>query len=104
MLRIETMVLMGTDMPLSAIREQIRAALDIVVQLNRFADGSRRVTHIAEVTAIDPQSGRLVVEDIFSYRSAKAGSDRGQFRFSGYIPSFIDELLNADEAGLDVFF
>ena len=57
MLRLETMVLSGADMPVSAIREQINSAVDIVVQLSRFPDGSRRVTHVSEVCGIE-QTGQ----------------------------------------------
>ena len=50
--RLETMVLMGVDMPVSAIRMQIAAALDIIVHLGRLRDGSRRVLNISEVDKI----------------------------------------------------
>src|SRR6201996_2525037 len=56
--RIETMVLMaGLDLPVSAIREQISSAIDIVVQQTRFACGTRKITHISEVTGVE--SGRI---------------------------------------------
>src|ERR1700716_489556 len=56
--RLETMVLMaGLDLPVSAIREQIASAIDIVVQQTRFACGTRKVTHICEVTGVE--SGRI---------------------------------------------
>jgi len=62
--RLETMSLMGgLDLPLSAVREQLASALDLVVQVARCSDGSRRVVAVAEVTD-DPESpdrARLVV-------------------------------------------
>jgi pilus assembly protein CpaF len=54
--RLEVMVLSGTDMPVTAIRQQITAAVDIVVQLSRLNDGSRRVTSVAEVVGVDEAS------------------------------------------------
>src|ERR1041384_2736896 len=52
--RLETMVLMaGMDLPVRAVREQIASAVDIIVQLSRFKDGTRRITHITEVTGME---------------------------------------------------
>lgn len=105
MLRLETMVLMGTDMPVSAIREQIKAAIHIVVQLNRFPDGSRRITHISEVTGIDEEHGNIIVQDIFVYHLTEQGNfATGKHILTGYIPSFIDELLNKKVLAVDSFF
>ena len=66
MKRLETLVLMAVDMPVRAIREQIHTAVDIVVQVARFADGRRRVTRIGEVTEIDPETHQLCLEDIYT--------------------------------------
>ena len=52
--RLETLVLMaGMDLPLRAIREQIASAVDVVVQLTRLRDGTRRVTHVTEVQGME---------------------------------------------------
>lgn len=51
--RIETMILMGSDMPLPAIRKQIASSIDIIIQLGRLRDRSRRVTEITEVLSCD---------------------------------------------------
>ena len=52
--RLETLVLMaGMDLPLRAIREQIASAIDVVVQLSRLADGTRRITHVTEVQSME---------------------------------------------------
>ena len=55
LMRVETMVLMAVEMPVRAIREQIVAALNIIVQIARMPNGGRRVTHITEVLGIDPE-------------------------------------------------
>ena len=64
MSRLEVLVLMaGMDLPLRAIREQIASAVDVVVQLNRLGDGSRRVTHITEVVGMEGDT--ITLQDIF---------------------------------------
>ena len=105
MLRIETMVLMGTSMPTSAIRDQIAAAVDVVVQLNRFPDGTRCVTHISEVIGIDEDTGDVLVEDIFVYQLPGDGQfGGGEHIHTGYIPSFIEEMLVKGVVTLENFF
>lgn len=104
MLRLETMVLMGTSMPVSAIREQIRAAVHIVVQLNRFPDGARRVTRVSEVTGIDETLGNITVADIYEYVPGRGGEfGMGKNKHTGYIPTFMDELLFKNLIDLDKF-
>ena len=51
--RLETMVLMGCDMPLSAIRAQIASAIDIMVHLGRVRDGSRKVLEITQISGFE---------------------------------------------------
>ena len=57
--RLETMVLMGMDMPLPAIRQQIASAIDLIVHIGRWKDGSRKVLEIAELRGIDRGEIRL---------------------------------------------
>lgn len=102
-LRLETMVLMGVDMPVKAIREQIVAAVSLIVQLTRFPDGRRCVTHISEVIGIDENTDEVIVEDIFRYHdSADEGLDN--FKHTGYMPGFVDELLKESNSSLGSFF
>jgi pilus assembly protein CpaF len=64
--RLETMVLMaGFELPARAIREQIASALDLIVQVERFRDGSRRVSHVTEV--IGMEGDIITLQDIFVY-------------------------------------
>ena len=95
--RLETMVLMaGMDLPIRAIRDQIASAIDIVVQQDRFSDGSRRITAVTEVVGID-EDGRLILEDIFKFNQrgiAEDGHVLGETILTGYIPSFIPDLVN----------
>lgn len=94
--RLETMIMMaGMDLPLNAIREQIASAVDILIQQSRFSCGSRKITHITEVTGIE--SGKIQLQDI--YKFDKTGFDpdsqktKGYFSATGLIPTFLQELL-----------
>ena len=68
--RLETMVLMGADLPLDAIRSQIASALDIMVHLGRLKDGSRKVLSIVEIGGYE--NGKVGQEVLFSYDRKKA--------------------------------
>jgi pilus assembly protein CpaF len=93
--RLETMVLMaGMDLPLVAIREQITSAVDIIVQQNRFACGSRLVTSITEITGME--SGKIQVQELFRFHNqgygAGGGKVQGYFTGCDMVPGFYEEL------------
>jgi pilus assembly protein CpaF len=96
--RLETLILMaGMDLPLSAIRDQISSAVDIIVQQTRFSCGSRKVTSITEITGME--SGKLQLQEIFRFHSQGYANDaQGQARIQGHftacdmVPTFLDEL------------
>jgi len=94
--RLETMVLMsGMDLPVSAIRHQIVSAIDLIVHQERFSDGSRRITDIAEVPRLDDH-GRFIVEPVFAFRRKgldEHGTVLGEIATTGYIPTFIPDLV-----------
>jgi len=99
--RLEVMVMMsGMDLPVQAIREQIASAVDLVVQQTRFADGSRKIVNISEVTGVE---GSIVqMQDIFRYRQQgfdENGRVRGTFESTGRVPEFYEELR---ERGVNV--
>jgi pilus assembly protein CpaF len=105
--RLETMVLMsGMELPVRAIRDQIAAAVDVIIQQARLADGSRRVTHVTEVLEVD-EEGRIRTEDVFVFRQHGVGPDgkvSGELMPTGYLPSFVDELRRRGvEVGTDLF-
>ncbi|MBR0567417.1 Flp pilus assembly complex ATPase component TadA [Azoarcus sp. L1K30] len=105
--RLETMVLMaGMDLPLSAIREQIASAVDIVIQQSRFACGSRIVTSVAEITGIE--SGKIQMQELFRFHNegygAADGKVKGLFTGCGIVPSFYDELrATGRELDIEIF-
>lgn len=76
MLRLETMILMGYDMPVMAIRQHIAAAIDIVVHLGRLRDNSRRVLEICEVTGVE--DGEIKMQTIFKFQ--EASEEQGQVK------------------------
>ena len=82
--RLETLVLMGMDIPLLAVRNQIASAIDIVVQLGRLRDKSRKVLEVAEVTGV--KNGEIILHPI--YKFVETGTDEhgkinGELKFSG---------------------
>ena len=92
--RIENMVMMaGFDLPIRAIREQISAALHMVVQLARFADGRRRITQVTEITGREGET--IVMQDIFSFEQEgidDKGNVIGRLEPTGIVPSFTDQF------------
>jgi len=92
--RLETLVMMaGMDLPAKAIREQISNAVHIIVQQSRLQDGSRKVTHITEVSGM--QGEVVTMQDIFLYRQDGLDKNRkvvGKHVASGFIPKFIDKI------------
>lgn len=94
--RLEVMVLMsGMDLPVSAIREQIASAVDIIVQQTRFPCGSRKITKISEVVGIE--SGTIQLQDIFEFKQQGYDDNRkvkGEFSSCGFIPTFYEDLTN----------
>lgn len=67
--RLETMILMGTDMPLRAIRKQIASSIDIIIQLGRLRDHSRRVLEITELVSCEADEYRL--NPLFVFRETE---------------------------------
>jgi pilus assembly protein CpaF len=92
--RLETMVLMsGYDLPLRAIRQQIAAALDLVVHLERLRDGSRKVVSITEVQRME--SDVITLQELFHFRVEPVGPGRsvvGQLVGTGLRPTFLEKF------------
>ena len=103
MMRIETMVLMAVEMPVRAIREQIVAALDIVVQISRLPNGDRKITHISEIVGIDPDTSQIITEDIFVRSIRGPQGAEAEMRHTGYIPRFTEELILHGFLGIEAF-
>ena len=91
--RIETMVLMaGMELPLKAIREQVAAAIELVVHLERLKDGSRKIVKVSEVQ--DMESDTIVMQDLFLFRQSgyKNGIVKGKLVPTGLRPRFLEKF------------
>jgi pilus assembly protein CpaF len=96
--RLETLVLTaGVELPLRAIREQVASAFDVLVQIERLVDGSRRVTHVTEVLGME--SDVITLQDIFIAKppdedAAATGAHRllGPLACTGLKPHFLEKL------------
>lgn len=92
--RLETMTLMaGFELPVVAIRKQISAAIDLIVYLTRFPDGTRKVTQISEVAGMESEV--ITLTDIFQFQQTGTdpeGRPLGQFRPTGLRPMFAPRL------------
>ncbi len=99
--RLEVMVLMaGMDLPITAIRQQISSAVDIIVQQSRLSDGSRKVTHVSEVTGME--NGVIQLQDLFLFKQQGYDAEHrvaGEFTPTGRVPEFYEDLASR---GLDV--
>jgi len=94
--RLEVLVLMaGMDLPVVAIREQVSAAVDLIIQQSRFPCGSRKITKITEVVGVE--SGTVQLQDIYKYQQRgldENGRVSGNFMATGAIPTFYEDLRN----------
>lgn len=101
MTRLETMVLMaGIDFPIQAIRQQIAGAIDVVVQIGRLRDGTRRIVQICEVGRV--VGDEIEVTPIFDFDHSpgvdSSGGVLGRLEPTGYRPRFVDHIK---EMGID---
>ncbi|HEY4930559.1 MAG TPA: CpaF family protein [Terriglobales bacterium] len=95
--RIETMSLMANlSLPEKALRNQIASAIHIIVQVSRMSDGTRRVTHVTEVTGTN---GDIIsLQDVFLFEKRGLGPEGhvlGRFYSTGIVPKFSEKLQNA---------
>jgi hypothetical protein len=76
----------GIDFPMRAIRQQLSRALDLIVQIERFNDGARRITSITEVQRMEGDT--VTLQDIFEYRLDKdSGDGSGKLAYTGLRPT-----------------
>ena len=95
--RLEVMVMMaGMDLPMMVVREQISSAIDLIIHQRRFPCGSRKITHVSEITGIE--SGTIQTQDLFVFRARDQGGPggkvRGEFTATGAVPEFYEELAD----------
>ncbi|MBI5033914.1 MAG: CpaF family protein [Chloroflexi bacterium] len=95
--RLETMVLMaGVELPLRAIREQIAGAVDVIIQISRMRDGTRKIVEVTEVQGMEGDV--LVTQEIFKFENAgvKDGKILGKLKPTGIRPKFMEKVETAN--------
>ena len=104
--RLETMVLMGEmEIPVSAIREYIHNAIDLVVQIERLSDGKRKITSISEIVGL--KNGEIELQEIFAFRKkglTPSGEVNGEFILYNYIPKVYDQIKCHGVSDIDDIF
>ena len=94
--RLEVMVGMANaNMGMRSIRAQITGAIDLMVQVTRFSDGSRKITYITELVGLEGE--QVTMQDIFTFEKkgvAENGKVLGRFRATGVRPKFYEKLLS----------
>ncbi|SRR6056297_1485074 len=98
-MRLEVLVQMAADLPVTAIREQIGSAIDVIIQLKRHRDGRRLITQITECVGVDRVTGHLELRDLFA-----CAPDGDRLRATGQLPTFIETLLDRGDVALEAFF
>lgn len=97
--RLEALVLMsGLDLPLRSVREQISRSVHVILQQARLPNGLRKITSIAEVTGMS-DAGEIELREIFQFHQhdgEQNNETEGEFRATGYLPSFLDDFINRD--------
>ena len=91
--RIETMVLMaGMDLPLKAIREQIASSIELIIQIDRIHDGTRKVVKVSEVQGMEGET--IVLQDLFVFKhlGIQEGKVVGELKSTGLRPQFVSKL------------
>lgn len=92
--RLETMVMMsGVELPSRAIREQVASAIDLIIQVERLVDGSRKVTKISEIIGLEGEM--VTLQDIFLFRQIgfdEHGNVKGKHQATGIMPNFMEKI------------
>ncbi len=85
--RLELLMLMGAELPVTSIHRQLASAIHLIVQIDRMPNGKRVVTQISEVTGVHPTTTDVMLADIFNRRNGES------LQPTGHLPSFIDSLV-----------
>lgn len=94
LLRLETLMLLsGVDIPERAIREMVSASIDIVVQINRYSDGTRKIASISELVGMEQNT--ITMQEVFTFERAgvgEFGETLGNFRPTGIRPQSLGRI------------
>ncbi len=100
LLRLEVLVQMAADLPISSIHQQIGSAIDIIIQLKRLRDGRRVVSQITECVGVNPNTKKIEMRDLYLRRSGGLGD----LEPTGLLPTFIGDLIETGMLQLDSFY
>ena len=100
LLRLEVLVQMAADLPISSIHQQIGSAIDIIVQLKRLRDGRRVISQISECTGVHPRTGKIELRDLYLLESSTEPS----LQPTGRLPTFVGDLIGSGMLNLDSFY
>jgi len=96
LVRMSSMILLsGVDLPLKAIYEMVSTAIDILVQISRFSDGTRKITGISEVVGLDEKRD-IILKDVFIFDQSgisPEGKVLGEYKATGYVPICYDDFV-----------
>ena len=97
LLRLETLMLLsGIDIPERAIRELISSAIDVVIQINRYSDGTRKVASISEIVGMERST--ITMQEVFMFERTgvgEYGEILGNFKPTGIRPKFLNRILSS---------
>lgn len=104
--RLETMVSMaGTNMPLAAIRRQVSSAIHLIIHVQRYADGSRKVSSVTELTGMEGDT--ILRSELYKYNQTgidERGRILGEFRATGLVPKFFEDIRSSGiKLPMDIF-
>ncbi len=95
--RLDTMVAMANlNLPDKAIRQQVSSAVNLIVQISRFSDGTRKISNITEITGMEGEV--ITMQDIFTFERTAVGPDgrvKGRFRATGIRPKCSERLATS---------
>jgi pilus assembly protein CpaF len=106
LMRLETMVAMADmDIPSEFLRKYISSAIDVIIQVSRFADGRRKLVGLQEITGME--GNVITTQEIFKFKQQRIDSDgniKGVFRFLGVRPKFIERFkVSGINVSMDLF-
>ena len=96
--RMELLMLMGADLPISSIHRQIASAVDVIVHIDRLPSGRRVIGQISEVVGLHPQTHQVVLSDLFNRRNERSLEPTGK------LPTFIESLVDNDLLELEFLY
>jgi len=101
LLRLEVMVQSAVDLPIASIHRQVASAIDLVVQVSRLKDGSRRISQVTEFVEIDNERGGVRTKDLFLLDREDSS---GRLQPTGRLPTFMGQLIEKRLIRLESFY